>query len=274
MSRVNQPSLALSVVVPVHNESENIAPLLEEIAAALTGVIEHEVIVVDDASEDGTRSVLEEQLAARPGLRVLRRMERRGQSAAVALGVRHARAPWVATLDGDGQNDPADLVTLLRARDEAGGDGVMLFNGHRVDRRDTALKRVSSKIANGVRSRMLRDNTPDTGCGLKLFRRESFLIVPQFDHMHRFLPALFQRSGFGVRSVPVSHRPRERGVSKYGLHNRLWVGIVDMIGVAWLQRRPIEGPWAERERIADPVEVGVRPSVVITDRPALPRVLT
>ncbi|MCB9838646.1 MAG: glycosyltransferase family 2 protein [Phycisphaeraceae bacterium] len=244
----NNPAPALSVVVPMHNERACAAPLLDEIGAALEGVIDYEMIVVDDASVDGTGELLDEEMDRRARLRVIHRGERRGQSAAVTLGVRNARAPWVATLDGDGQNDPADIVTLLNHRDAQGDARIRLFNGHRVNRRDTWLKRVSSKVANRARSALLRDSTPDTGCGLKLFHRESFLMVPHFDHLHRFLPALFLRSGFGVRSVPVSHRPRERGVSKYGLHNRLWVGIVDTIGVAWLQRRSLEGPWSERQR--------------------------
>lgn len=243
-----EQSPRLSVVVPVHNEQGNALPLLREIGSALDGVIEHEIIFVDDASTDRTGEILDAEADRRPGLRVIHRGERRGQSAAVTLGVRNARAQWIATLDGDGQNDPADIVTLLNFRDAQGDGSLRLFNGHRVDRRDTWLKRVSSRIANRLRSGLLRDDTPDTGCGLKLFHRESFLMVPHFDHLHRFLPALFQRSGFGVRSVPVSHRPRERGVSKYGLHNRLWVGIVDTIGVAWLQRRRIEGPWSEHAK--------------------------
>jgi glycosyltransferase involved in cell wall biosynthesis len=168
---------------------------------------------------------------------LLRHSARSGQSAAVHSGVRAARAPWIATLDGDGQNDPHDLINLLAARGEPANAGVRLFMGNRTTRRDTWLRRLSSRIANGVRGGLLGDGTPDTGCGIKVFERETFLQLPVFDHMHRFLPALFQRAGSRVVSVPVNHRPRTRGRSKYGLHNRLWVGIVDLFGVMWLKAR-------------------------------------
>lgn len=226
----------LSVVVPVHNERDNIVPLIEEIVAALRGRLALEIVYVDDASRDDSAAVLREARTRFPELRVLRHLSQCGQSTAVRNGVKAARGAWIATLDGDGQNDPADIPKLLAARD-AGEAAVKCYAGWRVDRRDDALKRVSSKIANAVRSRILRDATPDTGCGLKLFEREAFLELPYFDHMHRFLPALFQRAGWQVRSVPVNHRPRTRGVSKYGMWNRLWVGIVDLRGVGWLIRR-------------------------------------
>ncbi len=226
----------LSVVVPVHNERDNIVPLIEEIVAALRGRLALEIVYVDDASRDDSAAVLREARTRFPELRVLRHLSQCGQSTAVRNGVKAARGAWIATLDGDGQNDPADIPKLLAARD-AGEAAVKCYAGWRVDRRDDALKRVSSRVANAVRSRILRDATPDTGCGLKLFEREAFLELPYFDHMHRFLPALFQRAGWQVRSVPVNHRPRTRGVSKYGMWNRLWVGIVDLRGVGWLIRR-------------------------------------
>lgn len=226
----------LSVVVPVHNERDNIVPLIEEIVAALRGRVALEIVYVDDASRDDSLAVLREARQRFPELRVLRHLSQSGQSTAVRTGVKAARGAWIATLDGDGQNDPADIPKLLAARD-AGEAAVKCYAGWRVNRRDDALKRVSSKVANAVRSRILRDATPDTGCGLKLFEREAFLELPYFDHMHRFLPALFQRAGWQVRSVPVNHRPRTRGTSKYGMWNRLWVGIVDLRGVGWLIRR-------------------------------------
>ena len=226
----------LSVVVPVHNERDNIVPLIEEIVAALRGRVALEIVYVDDASRDDSLAVLREARRRFPELRVLRHLSQSGQSTAVRTGVKAARGAWIATLDGDGQNDPADIPKLLAARD-AGEAAVKCYAGWRVNRRDDALKRVSSKVANAVRSRILRDATPDTGCGLKLFEREAFLELPYFDHMHRFLPALFQRAGWQVRSVPVNHRPRTRGTSKYGMWNRLWVGIVDLRGVGWLIRR-------------------------------------
>ena len=228
--------LELSVVVPVFNERDNIPPLLAEIAAALRGRVTYEVIYIDDDSSDDSRAVLAAQKTLHPELRVLHHLQRSGQSTAVWNGVRAAAAPWIATLDGDGQNDPADINKLLAARAQA-ADDVHLFAGWRTTRRDSFNKRISSKVANAVRSRMLRDATPDTGCGLKLFARETFLRLPYFDHMHRYLPALVRRAGYASQSVPVGHRPRIAGVSKYGMLDRLWVGLADLRGVAWLMRR-------------------------------------
>jgi dolichol-phosphate mannosyltransferase len=230
-------SIELSVVVPVCNEAENVDPLVREIASALA---DHacEMIFVDDGSTDETAAILKRLKDEFPALRVLRHSFRSGQSAAVASGVRAARAPWIATLDGDGQNDPADIPKLLAARDDPANRGVQLFMGNRkASRKDTAFRKLQSNIANGVRSGLLGDGTPDTGCGIKLFAREVFMDLPRFDHMHRFLPALFMRHGAKVISVPVSHRARTRGTSKYGMLNRLWVGIVDIAGVMWLRRR-------------------------------------
>ncbi|MEO8063330.1 MAG: glycosyltransferase family 2 protein [Pseudomonadota bacterium] len=230
-------SVEFSVVVPVCNEAENVEPLAREIDAALAGRA-YEMIFVDDGSTDDTVAILRALKATLPALRVLRHSFRSGQSAAVASGVRAARAPWIATLDGDGQNDPADIPKLIAARDEATNRGVQLFMGNRkASRKDTAFRKLQSSVANGVRGALLGDGTPDTGCGIKLFARDLFLELPRFDHMHRFLPALFQRHGARVISVPVSHRPRLRGTSKYGMLNRLWVGIVDIAGVMWLRRR-------------------------------------
>lgn len=228
----------LSVVIPVKNEQDNVLPLLEEIHTALDGRYAYEVLYVDDGSDDATPQRLAEARDRYPLLRVLRHAASCGQSTAVRTGVRAARAAWIATLDGDGQNDPADipaLVSVIRAPDCP--DTLWLVAGWRRTRRDSWLRRLSSRVANAVRSYLLRDRTPDTGCGLKLFRRDTFLELPYFDHMHRFLPALVLRAGGQVTSVEVHHRHRARGTSKYGLHNRLWVGIVDLFGVAWLQRR-------------------------------------
>ena len=225
------------MVVPVCNEAENVEPLAREIDAAMRGRA-YEMIFIDDGSTDDTAVNLQRLKASLPALRVLRHSFRSGQSAAVASGVRQARAPWIATLDGDGQNDPADIPKLIAARDLPENRSVQLIMGNRsASRKDTAYRRLQSRIANGVRSGLLGDGTPDTGCGIKLFLRDTFLELPRFDHMHRFLPALFQRQGTRVISVPVSHRERTRGTSKYGMLNRLWVGIVDIIGVMWLRRR-------------------------------------
>jgi dolichol-phosphate mannosyltransferase len=228
--------VALSVVIPMHNEAGNAGPLLAEVAATLAGRVAFEVVCVDDASSDETLAELAALAARLPELRVLRHARRCGQSAALRTGVKAARAPWIATLDGDGQNDPADLLGLLARRDQS-GDRVHLFAGWRQQRRDSRVKRVSSRIANGVRRGLLHDQCPDTGCALKLYRRDSYLDLPWFDHMHRYLPALFRRAGWEVETVPVGHRPRLAGRSKYGIGNRLWVGIVDLLGVAWLMRR-------------------------------------
>jgi dolichol-phosphate mannosyltransferase len=228
------PIKLLSVVVPVRNEEDNIAPLISEIRAALDGVVDYEIIYVNDGSTDATPQRLAEIKQTCPQLRVIRHEKSCGQSTAVRSGVKAAKGDWIATLDGDGQNDPADIPKLIKALEP----GVELVGGNRRHaRRDTWIKRISSIIANGVRSRMLSDSTPDTGCGLKLFSREVFLDLPYFDHMHRFLPALVIRRGGRVVSVPANHRPRERGVSNYGTLDRLMVGIVDLFGVMWLQRR-------------------------------------
>ena len=227
--------MQLSIVVPVRNEQDNVLPLIEEIHAALQDRAEFEVVYVDDGSSDATPARLSEAMARFPRLRVLRHRDSCGQSTALATAVRAARGEWIATLDGDGQNDPADIPKLLAARD--GAADIRLFAGWRKSRQDTWLKRLSSRIANSVRAGLLGDATPDTGCGLKLFRRSTFLELPYFDHMHRFLPALVQRAGGRTLSVEVNHRPRTRGTSNYGLFDRLWVGIVDIVGVKWLQRR-------------------------------------
>ena len=226
----------LSVVVPVHNEEDNVAPLVGEIVAALRDRIAFEIVYVDDASTDATLARLQALQREVPELRVVRHVSNAGQSTAVRNGVRAARAPWIATLDGDGQNDPADIPKLLVQRDAAASD-IKLFAGWRVHRQDSGSKRWASKWANAIRARMLRDETPDTGCGIKLFEREAFLELPYFDHMHRYLPALMQRAGWKTVSVPVNHRHRTAGVSKYNNLNRAVVGIRDLRGVAWLIAR-------------------------------------
>jgi dolichol-phosphate mannosyltransferase len=228
---------ALSVVVPVHNERDNVASLLREIAAALGPLgLEWEALFVDDDSRDDTLAVLRALRAGEPRLRVLHHVRQSGQSTAVRTGVKAARGGWIATLDGDGQNDPADIPKLLAARD-AGDAQVKLYAGWRVNRKDSGSKRWASKIANAIRSRLLQDETPDTGCGLKLFERAVFLDLPYFDHMHRYLPALVKRAGWRAVSVPVNHRERTAGQSKYGNLGRAWVGLRDLRGVAWLIQR-------------------------------------
>ncbi len=227
--------MQLSLVIPVHNEAGNIHPLLAEIDTALQALDAYEILYVDDGSSDATAQELRTALATYPRLRVLRHRKSCGQSTAVLSGVRAASGAWIATLDGDGQNDPSDLPRMILRAAEA--DHPALVNGWRRQRQDSGFKRISSRIANAVRGGLLGDHTPDTGCGIKLFQRAVFLQLPYFDHCHRFLPALFLRQGCTVVSLEVQHRPSTLGKSKYGLHNRLWVGLVDIIGVMWLQRR-------------------------------------
>jgi dolichol-phosphate mannosyltransferase len=227
----------LSVVIPARNEAPNIAPLVAEIRAALDGVVDYEIIYVDDGSGDGTAEAIRSLMAGVTHLRLLRHAKSCGQSAAIRSGVAAARGGWIATIDADGQNDPADMPRLWQIARASVPEQNLLIAGFRQKRRDTVVKRLSSRIANAVRGRMLGDHTPDTGCGLKLIRRELYLALPFFDHNHRFLPALVLRQGGAVQSIAVNHRPRQRGVSNYGLFDRLWVGIVDLFGVMWLQRR-------------------------------------
>jgi len=236
-------SPAVSVVVPVRNEAENVGPLADEIAAALTGRWNFELIYVNDGSSDGTEAALAALKAERAWLRQIRHKESCGQSAAVRSGVAAARAPVVATLDGDGQNDPSFIPALLHAF-EQGGDRIGLVAGQRVGRRSSAFKKLQSRIANGVRGAILRDGTRDTGCGLKVFRRDAFLALPYFDGLHRFLPALFRRDGFAIAYVDVIDRARRHGQSNYGMWDRLWVGILDLAGVWWLIRRRKRVPQA------------------------------
>ncbi len=227
----------VSVLVPALNEADNIGILIVEIRSALAGRFPYEVILVDDASTDGTfDSGL--STAARIGcpLQVLRHDRVAGQSTAVMTAARHARGRYLVTIDGDGQNDPADIPDLVdAARRQMSED--FCIAGHRVQRQDSNWKRLQSRIANRVRDALLHDGVPDTGCGLKLLPRATFLALPYFDHMHRFLPALVRARGGTVAVVPVHHRPRLRGQSKYSAWNRAWAGIIDLLGVMWLQRR-------------------------------------
>jgi len=232
---------AVSVVVPVRNEAGNVAPLVAEIAAALGGGLSFEVIYVNDGSTDRTESELTLLMASRPWLRQIKHQTSCGQSAAVSTGVLYASASVVVTLDGDGQNDPAFIPALLKAL-AAGAPAVGLVAGQRVGRRASAFKRFQSRLANAVRGAVLRDGTRDTGCGLKAFRRDLFLALPYFDGLHRFLPALVRREGYDVGYVDVVDRPRGAGTSNYGMWDRLWVGILDLIGVWWLIRRRRQVP--------------------------------
>lgn len=227
----------IAVVVPVHNEAENIRPLIEEISAALEDVANYEIVYVNDGSTDDTAAKLLELMAEQPRLSVYKHERACGQSAAIATGIKFARATFIATLDGDGQNDPADIPALFAKLKEAPDPDLLLVAGWRAKRKDTEWKRFQSKLANGVRQRLLGDRTPDTGCGLKVFTRTAFMDMPRFDHMHRYLPALMIRRGGDVTSVEVNHRHRERGISKYGMWDRLSVAVRDVLGVMWLAAR-------------------------------------
>jgi dolichol-phosphate mannosyltransferase len=236
----------VSIVIPVRNEAGNVGALVSEIAERCGTAASFEVVYVNDGSTDGTESELIELMASRPWLRQIKHEVSCGQSAAVHTGVRHARAPVVITLDGDGQNDPMFIPALLAAL-SAGDPRTGLVAGQRIGRRASAFKKLQSRIANAVRSAVLRDGTRDTGCGLKAFRRDMFLSLPYFDGQHRFLPALVRREGYDIGYVDVIDRPRHSGRSNYGMWDRLWIGILDLFGVWWLIRR--------RRRVPRGVEV-------------------
>ncbi|MGN6748615.1 MAG: glycosyltransferase family 2 protein [Xanthobacteraceae bacterium] len=236
---------AVSVVVPVRNESGNIVPLVAEIAAALTGRA-FEIVYVDDGSTDATDQELRALMQAHAWLRQIRHETSCGQSAAIRTGVAMARAPLIVTIDGDGQNDPAFIPALIAAF-AAGGPRVGLAAGQRVGRKATPFKKFQSRIANAIRGSVLKDGTRDTGCGLKAFRRDLFLMLPYFDGLHRFLPALVRREGLEIVYVEVVDRPRRHGASNYGFWDRLWIGMVDLFGVWWLIRR--------KKRIPQSVEI-------------------
>jgi dolichol-phosphate mannosyltransferase len=229
--------MKISVVVPVQNEAENIDALVYEIHQALSALDAYEMIYVDDGSTDHTGMKLQQLMSKYPALRVLKHQQGCGQSRAIHSGVMAARYEWIATLDGDGQNDPADIPRLVAILPQQQDATLWMLAGYRQHRNDNGWRRLSSLLANTVRRAVLHDSTPDTGCGLKLFRRDKFLCLPYFDHLHRFLPALMQMLGGKVISVAVSHRPRKFGVSKYGTLDRLLVGIVDLLGVLWLKKR-------------------------------------
>lgn len=228
---------AISVVIPFYNEQDSIVPLFTEIEQALSGTFDYELIAVDDGSSDETGAVMADAARNLQTVRLVRLACNRGQSTALANGIHAARAPLIATLDGDGQNPPTDIVKLLGHYRQAIDEGAVAIVGWRQHRNDTRVRRMSSRIANRFRGAVLGDRCPDTGCGLKIFARDDFLALPKFRNMHRFLPALFVRAGVRVISVPVTHRQRQLGRSKYGVRNRLWAGLVDLAGVYWLTRR-------------------------------------
>lgn len=244
MAKLKTPDV--SVVVPVYNESENVGLLAREIAAALDGT-SFEMIFVNDASTDDTEAVLQALKETYPALRVVSHRANAGQSRSVRTGILAAKGPVIATLDGDGQNDPADIPALYAQLTRDGAqENLALVGGERTKRKDTWAKRFASRFGNGVRKKLLKDAANDTGCGLKVFRREAFLQLPYFDHIHRYIPALMLREGYTAEFAPVNHRPREFGVSKYTNFGRLMVSIADLRGVMWLNRRSRNpGGWDE-----------------------------
>lgn len=227
--------IALSVIIPVYNEIDNVELLYKEIVTVLPeATYQFEVIFIDDGSTDGTNKHLQALAKTYPNLRVVCHKKNYGQSVALLTGAQAARYPMLVTMDGDGQNDPADIPHLLAQLE----DTYTVVLGNRKKRDDNNLRKISSRIGNGIRRWLLDDACSDTGCSLKLFPRAAFLLLPHFNHMHRYLPALFKRAGFKLVNVKVNHRPRRHGVSKYGIMNRLFVGIHDLIGMRWLLKRP------------------------------------
>jgi dolichol-phosphate mannosyltransferase len=233
-----KPTEQLSIVIPMYNEAENVTPLINEVGQALAKHPDFEIIVVDDGSRDRTWQKLTELTKIHSQLRILRHKRNLGQSVGIFSGILAATKPWIMTLDGDGQNDPKDIMLLVKSAEENMSNKPLLIAGHRVNRKDSGWKKFGSKFANSIRRGFLKDNCPDTGCGIKLLQKDLFLTLPHFNHCHRFLPALWKRAGGQVINVPVNHRPRTRGKSKYGNIARLKVGIIDLLGVAWLMRRP------------------------------------
>jgi len=244
---IKQP-IEFSIIIPVFNEEGNITPLIFELEQLMREQNSCEVIVVDDHSSDRTLNILQNHQTSYPWLRVIQLNRQSGQSTALRYGIQKAKAPLIVTLDGDGQNDPADIKQLVDTyRKLSRQYPCCLVNGHRIRRRDSPWRRVSSFVANSIRSRLLRDNTPDSGCGIKAFPREIYLDLPSFDHMHRFIPALFRQRGGKIISVEVHHRPRIVGKSHYGTLDRLFAGIIDIFGVLWLGKRAIQPGLVEEE---------------------------
>lgn len=237
--------LDFSIVIPIKDEAESIGYLLDEITCCLKKDFSYEIILVDDGSVDDTQHSIRQYLPYTSAvIRYLQHDKNYGQSAALYTGIQAALSNWIITMDGDGQNDPADIKHMINhLRNNKAADPKLLC-GHRINRKDTWIKKVSSRIANRFRSRLLGDETPDTGCGIKMIHRETFLNLPRFDHMHRFLPALFRKFGHTVCIVEVNHRYRMSGKSKYGIHNRLWTGLIDVAGMIWLNNRCLN-PYSE-----------------------------
>lgn len=230
---------SISVVIPFYNEAGNVIPLIEATIHSLRDKIHFNIILVDDASRDSTYAEITACIQNYPEVTGVRHLRQRGQSAALWTGITIAPHEWIMTLDGDGQNNPADALMLLNTLKNAPKTKNTVVFGNRPDRKDSWSTKVYSRAANRIRQFILKDNCPDTGCGLKLFPRKGFLSFPHFNHFHRYLPSLFQMHGYHIMNVPVTHRPRTRGKSKYGFWNRFLPGIWDLLGVLWLKNRPV-----------------------------------
>ncbi len=228
----------ISIVIPVHNEAENIEFLINKIENAMINLIPYEIIIINDGSSDKTHEIIMDFNDQMENLHYIKHKKQSGQSAALLSGIEASNSDWIVTLDGDGQNDPNDIKKLLMKRDQIGSDKILLA-GYRKKRKDSIYKKIQSKLANTIRSFLLNDNTPDTGCGIKLFSKKLFLCFPKFNNMHRFLPALAISYGAEVYSVEVNHLPRYKGVSHYGLWGRLFAGLIDIFGILWLRKRLI-----------------------------------
>ena len=257
--------MRVSVVIPALNEAGNIGRLVEETYRVVPPALLGEVIVVDDASTDATPDEIKALITSGrlTNLRYLRHDVRSGQSTAMRSGILAARYPVIATMDGDGQNDPADIPRLIERLAEPGAQGPALVGGVRTSRKDTGSKRFASKAANWIRDTILKDDCPDTGCGIKVYWREAFLLLPFFTSMHRYLPALFLTYGREVAYVPVNDRPRQAGQSKYNNLGRALIGIYDLIGVSWLRKRTkaptIVEQWPDGGLEATSERIGERP---------------
>ena len=224
----------ISIIIPIYNEQNNITSLIEEIRVALKNKINYEIIVVNDGSDDNTLKVLQ---TIRKSITVISHKKKYGQSIGLKTGIINAKNEYIITLDGDGQNDPIDILKLIKYFDER--VDFMMVIGNRVNRIDTRARRIASRLAFQIRKLILNDNTPDTGCALKVFRKKDFLQLPFFNHIHRFLPFLFNSFKGKIVSIPVNHRPRASGISKYSNFQRFLVGINDLYGVIWLRKRSV-----------------------------------
>ena len=227
----------ISIVIPIYNEQDNIIQIIKEVRASLEKKINYEIIIVDDGSDDNTYEVVNKINKINKNINIISHKKNYGQSIGLRTGIKEANSEYIVTLDGDGQNDPRDILKLIKSFDTK--VSFMMVIGNRVNRIDSIAKKVASRLAFQIRKLLLKDTTPDTGCAIKVFRKRDFLQLPFFNHIHRFLPFLFNTFGGKIISVPVNHRPRSSGISKYSNFQRFLVGINDLYGVIWLRKRSV-----------------------------------